>query len=262
MTTGERPGGEYLEPPDDWSERLVERLGQRLAEARRRMLVNQIATVEYDTNQFQDFFTSLAGESDRALAIVSFAYIEDQLKMLLCKQFSRNISGGPESLFDAFGPLSTAAASIKLAAALNWLSPTTYRNLDLLRKIRNEFAHTPFLGGFTERVVDGYLSSMEAVEAVISDGYGEPDDDLAEIRYALIAPDEWTRRNIFHLRSVLTCQNMLIELLTIPLALRMSLNPSASLHEVWVAQPLPIKDIIAAGVEVVKELLTKPQVRK
>jgi len=84
--------------------------------------------------------SQLMKESDRGAVLVGVAYLDDLLirlfkaKMRLTKTLSKD-------LFDSSGPLSTLSSRIKVAYCLGWIGPETFRDLDLLRKIRNDFAH-------------------------------------------------------------------------------------------------------------------------
>ena len=51
------------------------------------------------------------------------------------------VSDAPKSLFEGNGPFSTLSSKIDVAYALGLLSSEERRELHLLRKIRNEFAH-------------------------------------------------------------------------------------------------------------------------
>jgi len=149
-------------PTSDDREQQVEALAQELYEVTRGQLLERISESEFDAEEMNSFFLGLREESDRALAIVSFSYIDETLKKLIMQQMNPDISEGPASLFEGFGPLASGSARIKLAAALYWISPSLYQGLDLLRKIRNEFAHRPFLKRFDDEKITGYLSTLQS----------------------------------------------------------------------------------------------------
>ncbi len=80
----------------------------------------------------------LAAAGDRGCAIVSAALLESLLEHLLRRSMLSQCS---EPLFATYGPLTSFAAKIDLAAALALLTPAEAADLHLIRKIRNEFAH-------------------------------------------------------------------------------------------------------------------------
>lgn len=86
---------------------------------------------------------SLLKESERGCAILSAELIDEHLSTLL-RSFMRN---GPstksvvDTLFRAYGPVSTFAARLQVAFALKLISRYLYEKIDALRLLRNEFAH-------------------------------------------------------------------------------------------------------------------------
>ncbi len=90
--------------------------------------------------QFVPFLDDLNKESERGAVLISVSYLERQLREIvsafLCKgdASSRLLEG-----FNA--PLGTLAARATSAAALGLISAPEYRDLETIRKIRNQFAH-------------------------------------------------------------------------------------------------------------------------
>jgi len=83
----------------------------------------------------------LGKESDRGCALVAAAYLEDELVELLKRFLIKQPDAASKALFDFNGPLGTFSAKIRMAHALGLISTETQKGLDILRKIRNEFAH-------------------------------------------------------------------------------------------------------------------------
>ncbi|MGA7562926.1 MAG: MltR family transcriptional regulator [Desulfobaccales bacterium] len=77
-------------------------------------------------------------QSDRACAILGVATLEALLENLLRRWM---LPDAPEELFKSVGPLATFSARIDIAYAFGLISPLERRDLHLLRKIRNDFAH-------------------------------------------------------------------------------------------------------------------------
>jgi len=98
-------------------------------------------------------------ESDRGAVLVGVAYLDELLtrlfrkKMLLSKKLS-------EELLEGFGPLSGLSARTKVAYALGWIGPETYRELNLLRAIRNDFAHSHEPRTFSDAKVQNRCSQL------------------------------------------------------------------------------------------------------
>jgi DNA-binding MltR family transcriptional regulator len=87
------------------------------------------------TNEFQD-------ESDRAAAVLAAAYLDHLLGELIAATMTAEPEEVEELLFQkGNGPLGTFSACINTAYCLGLLSGDEWRDLHLIRKIRNDFAH-------------------------------------------------------------------------------------------------------------------------
>ena len=90
-------------------------------------------------NKLQTIIYNLGEEkSDRACAVLGFATLDALVERVLRAWLHPNI---PEELFEGSGALSTSIAKIDMAYSLGLISENERRDLHLLRKIRNEFAH-------------------------------------------------------------------------------------------------------------------------
>jgi DNA-binding MltR family transcriptional regulator len=78
--------------------------------------------------------------SDRAAAIVASALVEDHLMTVLKDRFHHDERIMRE-LFQGSGPLAPFSTKIKLAFLTGLLSARACKDLQTIRKIRNEFAH-------------------------------------------------------------------------------------------------------------------------
>lgn len=90
-------------------------------------------------------FEALQKESDRGDVLVSAAFFDTTLERLLVARFSSGDAKRAkliEPLFDAFGPLSTFSAKIRISYAIDLLHESMANDLDLVRRIRNAFAHS------------------------------------------------------------------------------------------------------------------------
>ena len=90
--------------------------------------------------EFAPFIDDLNRESERGAVLISVSYLERQLKEIV----SAFLCEGNASarLLEGFNaPLGTLAARASAAAALGFISGREYRELETIRKIRNQFAH-------------------------------------------------------------------------------------------------------------------------
>ncbi|WP_186184855.1 hypothetical protein [Burkholderia gladioli] len=83
---------------------------------------------------------SLARESERASVILAVARIDSDLEKLL-QHVLHPKQGNGDSLFDSERPLSAFSAKITMARRLGVIDREFESALQILRRIRNEFAH-------------------------------------------------------------------------------------------------------------------------
>lgn len=101
-------------------------------------VVNQSEALAAEVHVLLD---ELVREGQRALVIAGSARIDIALEHLL-KRAMRHHAGTSDSLFDNDRPLGTFAAKIALAHRLSLVSDQIEKALELVRRIRNDFAHS------------------------------------------------------------------------------------------------------------------------
>jgi DNA-binding MltR family transcriptional regulator len=85
-------------------------------------------------------FKEMQGNSDRAAGIVASAIVEDHLTTALKSRFHYDEPMIRE-LFKGIGPLAPFSTKIKLAFLIGLLSARACKDLQTVRRIRNDFAH-------------------------------------------------------------------------------------------------------------------------
>ena len=89
----------------------------------------------------QLFSREFKNESDRASVILAAAMIDNVLDTLLRARLAP-VSTGQDTLFDGHNsPIATFSARIDLAYRVGVISDKMARDLHIIRRIRNEFAH-------------------------------------------------------------------------------------------------------------------------
>jgi DNA-binding MltR family transcriptional regulator len=83
----------------------------------------------------------LNGQTDRGVAIVGVAWIEEALVAAVHAFLEKNEKAW-DRLFSKSGPLSSLSAKIDLARLIAMTSDAIHSDLHILRGIRNEFAHS------------------------------------------------------------------------------------------------------------------------
>lgn len=120
--------------------------------------IDALRGFSFDADEYIGFLSGLRSESDRAMAVLAFGYLEDQLSAALAynfKDLSRDMRD--ELMGSMFKPLGSVSARLKVCLAFGWLSKATYDVVNTLRDIRNGFAHGKRVHDFSHQSVRGRL---------------------------------------------------------------------------------------------------------
>ena len=107
------------------------------------------------------FIEELRRESDRGLALVAAALIDEKLAETLQHFFCQEASG-KRLVAEVNAPLGTFSARIEACFALGLVDAFEYTEITLLRKIRNEFAHAKHATSFQTPRIQGLCSSLKS----------------------------------------------------------------------------------------------------
>lgn len=91
-----------------------------------------------EQSQIAEFFTTLKSETDRAAAVLAAAFVDEFLLRYLKTRLQ---VPDFDSLYGSNGAVGSFSRRIAIAQALGWLHEDTAHDLNVLRKIRNKFAH-------------------------------------------------------------------------------------------------------------------------
>ncbi len=86
------------------------------------------------------FLLVLSSESDRGMVLAGAAFIDNALVDLLKSYFTEESNNS--QLFSGNGSLATFSSRIEIAYSLGLIDSTIKRDITIVRRIRNEFAHT------------------------------------------------------------------------------------------------------------------------
>jgi len=98
------------------------------------------------------FRQSLDFESDRGCALFAASFIDDALAILLRSSLVSD-NKIEQALFNGTAPLATFSSRISMSFYLGKLSLPCRQDLDVVRRIRNEFAHRADAISFTDKVI-------------------------------------------------------------------------------------------------------------
>jgi DNA-binding MltR family transcriptional regulator len=107
-----------------------------------------------------EFRSSLDLETDRGCALLAVAYLEEELKVLLKKCLIER-PDVDKNIFSYNGPLGTFSSKIEMAFFLGKISGEVKNELHLLRKIRNEFGHSPKPIDFSSQVIKDRCNALK-----------------------------------------------------------------------------------------------------
>jgi len=89
--------------------------------------------------KFQD---ALLAETDRGCALLAIAFLDEELRKLLVDSMAKDRKV-VDDLLSSTGPIGSLSSRIDLSYALGRISVSLRKDLHLLRKIRNDFGHSP-----------------------------------------------------------------------------------------------------------------------
>ena len=108
-----------------------------------------------------NFVEELRRESDRGLALVAAALIDDKLAETL-RHFFCEGGSARKLIDDTNAPLGTFSARTEACFSLGLIDEFEYAEIALMRRVRNEFAHAKHGMSFQTPRVQGLCSSLKS----------------------------------------------------------------------------------------------------
>jgi hypothetical protein len=106
-------------------------------------------------------------ESDRASVILAAAMIEKSLEMIIRAKLIPSLSKEDELFDKPYAPLRNFKAMIELAYRIGLISSNLYRDLNIIRDIRNDFAHDIEGCSFENRSVKNRVGELMKSSTII-----------------------------------------------------------------------------------------------
>ena len=110
---------------------------------------------------FKKFTDSLNKESDRAIPLISAAIIEEILHRTL-KAFFCDVAASKKMLEGFNAPLGTFSSKLDACYALGLIDEYEFNEINLIRKVRNEFAHTAYDADFNIQKVKDLCMTLKS----------------------------------------------------------------------------------------------------
>ena len=144
---------------------------------------------ELTTGDAKEISRELEAQSDRGAAILAAAFIDVHLADVLMYVFRANLSKDDDkALFDdANGPLASFSSRIKMAHALGVIGDKTRADLNLIRKVRNEFAHKIKVRSFNEPPISDICRSLQLADISLFGGTPPTEPRARFIQAAILA---------------------------------------------------------------------------
>ncbi len=122
---------------------------------------------------FSAFLSEFQKESDRGAALVGAALLDTRLERLLLAHMIPG-EGSNKLVCGGNAPLGTFSSRISACLALGLITPAERHDLNIVRGIRNEFAHREHGLDFSDAKIEGLCSSLNSrrdAEMTAKDGY-------------------------------------------------------------------------------------------
>jgi DNA-binding MltR family transcriptional regulator len=114
---------------------------------------------------FKKLVSEMFAQSDRASAVVAAAVLDQLLERCLI-QFLRHDKRGKDWLFGVYKPLSSLKAKTDLAHLLGVITEEERVELDIVRQVRNDFAHKFDTLTFKDAKVQQLCGRLKALDNV------------------------------------------------------------------------------------------------
>lgn len=117
--------------------------------------------IELDIDDYHETIQAFHGESDRAAAVLAGSFIECFLAKYIRSEL---VADAKDELFDNNGPFATYSQRVQTAYAFGMISARAKRDLELIGKVRNHFAHHPLKAAFDKAPVVDWCSTLSTAQ--------------------------------------------------------------------------------------------------
>ncbi|UAL11122.1 hypothetical protein [Caulobacter segnis] len=125
----------------------------------------------YDQDAEKEAFSDLTTATDRAVAIIGGSIVDVRLEVAL-RQRLRPSGKALKRVFAFGGALGSFSAKIDMAHLMGLISAEAYRDLHLIRDVRNTFAHDLTINSFEAPSIKNKLDALTLVDTHIGDHDG------------------------------------------------------------------------------------------
>lgn len=144
-------------------------------------------------------------DSDRAVAVVGTAIVENRLTSLL-KAAMKQDDIVFNDLFHPSGPLGSFGTKIRLAYLLCLIHEDVYKDLVIVAKIRNAFAHRVAIKSFDDQMIKDNIHNLRSYsvwktlrESLRIEAHDTPQDSDFQLKAAIVRDELCTMRDSFRM---------------------------------------------------------------
>ncbi|WP_234573424.1 hypothetical protein [Rhodohalobacter sp. 614A] len=131
--------------------------------------------------KFQEYYPQLIHENDRGSVIITSVILEETLQKMLKKNLIPSPGKSDELFKSPYAPLNNFSAKIDMAYRVGLIRHHIRSTLHLIRKIRNDFAHSKLVDGFESNEVKSRINEIFKLNQNILDTvWGILRDDLSK----------------------------------------------------------------------------------
>lgn len=127
--------------------------------------LRELSRQELSIDEFETSLSALESPatSDMIVAILAATLVEYQLEQVIKLNFRRSDSSTWSRMTDSAGPLRDFHSKIVLGHALSSFDEHIRQNLNIVRDVRNAFAHSRMLLSFDHSEIDSELRKIKVV---------------------------------------------------------------------------------------------------
>jgi DNA-binding MltR family transcriptional regulator len=126
----------------------------------------------------------LRKQTDRGAAIIAATFLDNLLQIALERRFLHLSKDQHKALFGRMAPLSTFSAKIEIAYAAGLFGKSAYNNIQMIRNVRNKFAHKLERLHFDHPQIAKFIDDPQRKKAIIGSPSSRRDEFL--ITFALL----------------------------------------------------------------------------
>jgi len=138
---------------------------------------------DLDLGHWNEMVGSFHNESDRGAAILAGSFAENALGHYL--RFRMRDEKVANELFAPLGPLASFSQRIAIGYAFGLIPKKLYDDFDLIRRIRNHFAHHPLDATFADGEVQQLAARLSMMETTAKDHIESRPGYRARVAYLL-----------------------------------------------------------------------------